>query len=153
MRELRRKDRALPEELAELVLADGEYGVLATAGKEYPYAVPLNYVYKNGAIYFHSALEGQKLDLLKENPRVSFCVVGAAKILPQKFSTAYKSVIAFGTAELVEGEEKRQALLELINKYAYEFQKAGQNYVERDADKCIVVKITVEHLTGKGRSE
>ncbi|GAV22898.1 pyridoxamine 5'-phosphate oxidase family protein [Carboxydothermus pertinax] len=70
MRELRRKDRALPEALAELILTDGEYGVLATAGKEYPYAVPLNYVYKNGAIYFHSALEGQKLDLLKENPRV-----------------------------------------------------------------------------------
>ena len=41
----------------------------------YTYAVPLSFVYADGKIYFHAALSGHKLDAIKNNDKVSFCVV------------------------------------------------------------------------------
>ena len=62
--EMRRKDRELKEEEAYAVLREGGDGVLATLGEDgYPYAVPMNHVLADGALYLHSALAGHKLRL------------------------------------------------------------------------------------------
>ena len=80
------------------------------------YGVPLNYVFKNNCLYFHCALEGHKLDNIRANNKVSFCVVGKTKVLPDKFSTEYESAMAFGTASVVQGEERYEALLRSCGK-------------------------------------
>jgi hypothetical protein len=94
MQELRRKDRAITEEEAIALLNKAEYGVLSTVtenGK--PYGVPLNFCIIDHCIYFHCAIEGQKIENIKQNESVSFCAVGNTEILPDKFGTKYESVI------------------------------------------------------------
>ncbi|MFQ6041354.1 MAG: pyridoxamine 5'-phosphate oxidase family protein [Candidatus Poribacteria bacterium] len=123
------------------ILKLGEYGVLATSGEDgYPYAVPLSYVYDN-AIYFHCASTGHKIDNIKYNDKVSFCVVGRAKTLPDELNVDYQSVIVFGRARIIEGAEKHSALGKLMKKYAPESK------CQTDAT---VVKIEIEHISAKG---
>ena len=87
-KEMRRMDKQLTEEENILILQRGEYGVLSTIGTNgYPYSVPLNYVYHNGYIYFHSAPEGYKLENIAMNDRISFCIAVDVELLPQKFDT------------------------------------------------------------------
>lgn len=153
-REMRRKDRQLGQEEAVELLNRGEYGVLATIDGTMPYAVPLSYAYEDGSIYFHCAKVGHKLDNIRSNDQVSFCVVGNTKVLPEKFSTAFESVIAFGTVEILEKkEEKAKALKALILKYSSGYIPEGDAYINRAIDETCVVKINVEHFTGKKRGE
>src|SRR6056297_1130907 len=99
-RKMRRNDKKMDQNKALEILKNGEYGVLSTIGKnEYCYGVPLNYVYENNSIYFHSAKEGHKIDNLKLHQKVSFCVVKNQKPIPEKLTTKYESIVVFGKAE------------------------------------------------------
>ncbi|MGL5751241.1 MAG: pyridoxamine 5'-phosphate oxidase family protein, partial [Paraclostridium sp.] len=115
----------------------------------YPYSTPLSYVYHNNAIYFHCATQGQKLININSNSKVSFSIVGDTEVLPSQFSTKYESVIIFGNGTLVEGEEKEIALLKLIEKYSKEFLETGAKYISKAKDVTTVIKIDIEHITGK----
>jgi uncharacterized protein len=151
-RKIRRKDRAISESEAKGILEKGEFGVLSTASSDgQPYGVPINYSYTGDAIYFHCAVEGHKLDNLRSNNRVSFCVVGKTEVLPEKFSTNYESAVVFGKAVELTGDEKHSGLLELVKKYSPGFIKEGMKYIENSAGKTRVYKIVVESITGKSR--
>lgn len=151
-REISNKKKVLPAEEAEEILVSGEEGVLATVGEDgYPYAVPLNYVYHNGSIYFHCALKGHKLDNIAFSSKVSFCVYVDTQLLPSKFSTKFRSVVIFGRAEEVEGDEKEDALLALVHRFSPDHVPAGEKYIRNDMDKTRVIKINIEHNTAKGR--
>ena len=148
---LRRADRALSAEQALKILESGEVGVLATADAAgNPLATPLNYVYWNGAIYFHCAPAGHKLENLRVNARVSFCVIGASKVLPEALSTAYRSVIVQGHASLVTGDEKRQALAALLRKFGNPGAASGDECLGDSIDRTAVVRISMDHFCGKG---
>ncbi len=154
-RQMRRKDKLMPLEESVKILKEGEYGILATVGEDgYPYAVPLNYVYRDNHIYFHCAVEGHKLDNIRFNPKVSFCVVGEAKVDPEELTTDYKSVIVFGKACEVEGEEKKQALYSLAGKYSDNTRVKGGSfdyYVNKYWDRTRIVRIYIENISGKGK--
>lgn len=151
-REMRRKDRALSEENLDAILKDGEYGVLGTLSEDgYPYVVPLSYVYDKNRIYFHCATNGLKLDNIRRMSKVSFTVVDHVEALPKEFSTKYQSAVIFGTAEILEGEEKDSALSALISKYSSEFTEEGRIYIDRAKGSTTVVAINIQHKTGKGR--
>ncbi|MBP2638652.1 MAG: transporter [Firmicutes bacterium] len=152
--EMRRQDRMLTTEETTEILQNGSYGILSLNGQrsdDYAYGIPMNYVYKNNCIYVHCAMEGKKLSHIQTNNKVSFCVVGNSTVLPEKFSTLYSSVIAFGQGHLIDGEEKTAALLALIDKYSADFKEKGELYVASDKDKTLVIKITIDHMTGKAR--
>jgi len=149
-RELRRKEKKMSEEETLEVLKNGREGVLATLGKDgYPYAVPLNYACHNGNIYFHCAKTGHKIDNLAHHTKVSFCVVADAEIIPEEFSTRFKSVIAFGNAVEVFEDEKEAGLLALVQRYSSEYIAEGKKYIASDMNKTKVFKIEIEHMTGK----
>lgn len=151
-REMRKKDREVFGEDIEIILTNGEYGVLATVGENgYPYTVPLSYVYQDNSIYFHCAKEGHKLDNIEKNHKVSFCVVTDTEVLPGKFSTNYKSIIAFGEAKELTGVLKRDILFKFIEKYSQSFIEEGKRYIERAQDSAKIVEIKIEHITGKSR--
>lgn len=153
MNKLRRTDRIIDPEDAIELLNKEEYGVLSTVGQDgVAYGVPLNYVYKENALYFHSAKVGHKLDNIKGNPNVSFCVVGKTTLLPADFSTEYASCIVFGTAIEIEGVEKNSALLWLVEKYSPGFLQEGKEMIEKQGRATVVVKMTIDHVSGKGRS-
>lgn len=149
---MRRSDREIGIEDINTILKDGEYGVLATVGENgYTYATPLSYVYYNEALYFHCALEGSKVENIKYNEKVSFCVVGKTKVLQDKFSTEYESVIVFGKASEAKDEEKKEALIAILEKYSPDFKLEGLQYIDRAIEKTCVVKIEITKVTGKAR--
>ena len=106
--EMRRKKQALPKAECDAVLSRCTSGVLALAGADgKPYAVPLSYVYANGKLYFHCAASGRKLEMLRQNPQASFCVVDSDEVVPEQFTTRYRSVIVSGSLrELTEEGQK-----------------------------------------------
>ena len=151
-RPIRRADRALSQEQAMEILFKGEYGILSTVSSDgQPYGVPVSYCYSDNLLYFHCAVEGHKLENLAANNRVSFCVVGETKILPEKFATRYESAIIFGKAYELTGNEKLSGLTELLKKYSPDFLEKGQLYIESNAEKTRVYKIEIEALSGKAR--
>lgn len=152
-RQIRRQDRALSQKQAWRILAQGEYGVLSTVSAEgQPYATPLSYCLLDGAIYFHCALAGHKLDNLARNNRACFCVVGQTQVLPEKFGTLYESAVVFGPAAEATGEEKQKALEGLLAKYSADFRAEGLAYIEKLTGRARVFKISVEAISGKART-
>ena len=152
-RSMRRKDRQIGQESAIELLDRGEYGVLSSVDEEcQPYGVPVNYVFDGKeSIYFHSAREGHKLDNLRSNPRVSFTVVGNHQIMDWKFSTAYESVILFGTAEEVERDEKYKGLKMLAQKFRPKYMKEFEKDIEKAMIPTVVFRINILQITGKER--
>lgn len=149
-REMRRKEKQLPMEETLEILQKGDHGILATLGPDgQPYAVPLNYAYHNGTIYFHCATAGHKVDNITAHPKVSFCVVGDTKVVPKKFSTCFHSAIVFGTAKEVFDEEKETGFLALLNRFCKAHMTAGKKYMANDWGKTKVYGIKIEHMTGK----
>lgn len=148
---MRHKKKLMSEAETIEVLIKAEFGTLASIGENgYPYAVPLNFVYENSAIYFHSAHEGNKIDNIKNNDKVSFSAVSYVNLLPGKFDTEYDSAVLFGTAVKIADEmEKCQALVALIKKYSNEYFEQGMDYITRSINTAAVYKIQIEHMTGK----
>ena len=153
-RKIRRDDRATPASEAQQILQNGEYGVLSTVSADgQPYGVPVSYAYVGNVIYFHCAPEGHKLDNLNGNHKVSFCVVGKTQVLPDKFATNYESVIVFGKAFEVTGDEKHAGLVEILKKYSADFMDKGLRYAANDGPKARVYKIMIEAMSGKARKK
>lgn len=151
-RKMRRFQQQLSDEEAVKILENGSHGVLAVQGDEgYPYAVPVSFVYQDSKIYFHGASSGHKLDSVRENSKVSFCVVGQDSVCPEKYTTHYSSVIVFGQAHVVEDQEEiRQASRLLAVKYAPdEGESHREQVIEKNMPVIGVVRIDIEHMTGK----
>ena len=151
-RDIRRSRQALPEAESLAILERGSHGVLAVLGDGgYPYAVPLNYVYEGGALYFHCARSGHKYDAVKACPRASFCVIDRSDVVPEDYSTNYRSVIAFGEVRVVTDEAaKRRAIECLAKKYSPDDSEANRAAViDREWDTLCVLELHIEHLSGK----
>ena len=151
-REMRRTRQLLPENECTEILENGFSGVLAVSGDDgYPYAVPLNYVYTDGALYFHCALAGHKLDAIERCDKASFCVTGMAENVPEKFTAYYRSVIVFGRASVVkDASEKRRAIEKLAAKYSpAETPERTADEIGGAWERLCIVKLAPEHITGK----
>ena len=149
-RAMRHKRQQLSRAEAEAILERGTSGVLAVAGDDgYPYAVPLSYVYQDGKLWFHCAKSGHKLDALRRCPKASFCVVDQEQVVPEKYTTLYRSVVAFGTVRiLTEEAEIRRAAACLGEKYNPGGEGLQQE-IDREFPALCMLEFTIEHLTGK----
>ena len=152
-REMKRKERQLSAELTEKILNKCTNGVLSVIGDEgYPYGVPVSYAYSDGKIFFHCAKEGHKVDAIKNNPKVSFTVIAQDDVIPEKYGTDFASVIAFGKASFVEDpEEMLKSHIPIIEKYSNEYYDGGIEYFNKAKAAMRMVKIDIEHITGKGK--
>jgi nitroimidazol reductase NimA-like FMN-containing flavoprotein (pyridoxamine 5'-phosphate oxidase superfamily) len=150
-REMRRKNQVLSAEDTISVLQKGTSGVLAVYGdNDYPYAVPLSYVYYNTKIYLHCAKTGHKIDAINKNNKVSFCVIDQDTIVPQEYTTYFRSVIAFGKARILENEtEKRKAMEILAEKYSPNHEKGRLEEIDKLFNQVCLIEIEIDHLTGK----
>ena len=156
-REMRRSKQILSREAAEKILREGDFGVLALSGDDgYNYAVPISYAVEGNKIYFHSAKTGHKLDAIKNNDKVSFCVVGKHETVAEEFTTYFSSVIAFGRIRIVEDNadpDKLRGLELLADKYS---STASSERREKELSRLsalVVPVMTIEHLTGKAARE
>lgn len=150
-REMRRSKQLLSAEETIGILKSCSTGVLAVSGEDgYPYTVPLNYTYGDGKLLFHCAKVGHKIDGIKANDKVTFCVIERDDVVPDTFSTNYRSVVVFGRARiLTEDGEKRAALEGLVAKYSAGFEEEGQREIEKDWNNVVLVEVSIEHMTGK----
>ena len=151
-REMRRKGQQLSERECAEILEKSSSGVLAVSGDDgYPYAVPLSYVFSDGKIYFHCAKQGHKLDGIKKNSKVSFCVISQDNVIQSEFRTMYRSVIVFGRARILEHEsEIFNSIMTLSKKYSPDIaEEEHLAEIERFKKALCMVEITPEHITGK----
>jgi nitroimidazol reductase NimA-like FMN-containing flavoprotein (pyridoxamine 5'-phosphate oxidase superfamily) len=125
-------------------------GVLACSGDDgYPYAVPLSYVFFHDKIYFHSAKAGHKIDAIFKNPKVSFTAIDEDTIVSAEYTTYFRSVIAFGQARMVEGDELKSAFKALVEKYSGDQPEAAKQKEITECTQTYLIAIDVEHITGK----
>ena len=150
---MRRKDRELTEPSEVLgVLQRCETLRVGMLSEGWPYVVPVSYVVaqEQGGIvvYFHSAAAGRKVDALAQNERV--CIEGdifyGNERVPMGITARYESVIGFGTAARVEGEEKLHALRLLVARYGYSDYAVETCHA---LTHTLVYKITLTTLTAK----
>ena len=153
---MRRKKQLLSQEETAAVLARGSSGVLALAGEDgYPYAVPLSYVYDGGRLYFHCARSGHKLDAIRRCEKASFCVIDQDQIIPEEYTSYFRSVIAFGRVRILEDEgEKRAAIEKLALKYAPDSTVEDRKQViQKEWEPLCMLEMELDHVTGKDAIE
>lgn len=155
-REMRRKRQLLSDQESIEILKNGTSGVLALLGdEEYPYAVPVSYIYEDHKILFHAAKEGHKIDAIRKCNKASFCVIAQDKIVPQEYTTYYKSVIAFGKIRVLEEEnEINRAIEKLAVKYHPEDSRINRSQVIAGGWSALcMIELSIEHMTGKCAKE
>jgi hypothetical protein len=151
---MRRKEKEITEKaVMEEILREQDVGRLATSVDDRPYVVPINYVYFNGKVIFHSHPEGMKMANISKNPRVCF-EVDSGEIVrgdkPCDYTWKYLSVIVSGEAKVITDRDKRlMALRRLSNKYA---PGKGKTLTAEDMARnpyLSLVEISIEAMTGK----
>ncbi|MEI0605869.1 pyridoxamine 5'-phosphate oxidase family protein [Brachyspira pulli] len=151
-REMRRKKQLLSNSESISILKKCTSGVLAVSGDDdYPYTVPLSYVYDDNKIFFHAAKSGYKLDAIKNNNKVSFCVIEKDDIKPEEYTTYYRSVIVFGRAFIIEDDNiKRGAIEKLALKYYPDDIKENRDKaINNEYNALCIIELDIEYMTGK----
>ena len=150
-REMRRAGQALSAGECEEILRKHGEGVLAVSGDDgYPYAVPLNYVYWDGKLVMHGARAGHKVDAMRACDKVSFCVIDEKTVVPEEYSTAYRSVIVFGRVKiLTEPEEMIPYLDALGAKFTKDDAAARMAYMKPHLAGVAIYVLSPEHVSGK----
>lgn len=148
---MRRKKQLLSKDEIEDILNRHTAGVLGVNGDQgYPYTVPMSYAYRDNKIFFHCGTKGHKLDSIKKDDKVTFCVIDRDDVDQETFNTFYKSVSIFGRARILAEEKEIQSGLELIiEKYSPNFLEKGLEYIKDEWNRVCLVVIDIEHMTGK----
>ena len=150
-REVARKKQVLSRTKINEILTAEKRGVLSVIGDNgYPYGLPINFYYdkQTGNIYFHSGKSGHKVDALKLDNRVSFCVYDSGYKNDGEWALNISSVIVFGKIYTVENEKA----LEIYRKLSLKFT-ADTEYIESEIEKfaknTLCLELCPEHITGK----
>lgn len=155
-REMRRKNQLMSIEDTVAVMNRCTSGVLACMGDDdYPYSVPINYVYYKDKIYFHSAKAGHKIDSLINNPKVSFAVIDKDTIVSEEYTSYFRSVIAFGKARILEDDTQEwlDAFTALVEKYSGNRPEKEKRKEIEGCKRAYIMAIDVDHITGKEAKE
>ena len=151
-REMRRKKQLLTKEECVAILEKNTAGVLALLGDEgYPYTVPISYVYKDSKLYFHGAKSGHKIDAIRNYEKASFCVMDQDQIVPEEYTTYFRSVVAFGKIHILKEEtQMRSAIEALAEKYHPTGTKEEHKQaIDREWTPLCMIELDIEHMTGK----
>ena len=148
---MRRREKAVVDIVGlEQILWQGKVCLLAISDLPAPYIVSLSYGYRDGVLYFHSAAEGHKIDLLHCNPRVGFSVVIDLGIVEGEdacnWGARFRSVVGHGRIEFVEdNESKRTALKQLMAQYA----EGDFDFPQQALEGTTVFRLVIAEMTGK----
>ena len=155
-REMRRHRQQLPDDVALEVLQSATSGVLSVMGDDgYPYGVPLSHSYKDGKLYFHSAVEGHKIDAIRNCDKACFTVIAGDDVkYDGSFTTHFTSVICFGRIRILEGDEvSRAAHMILGEKFEGDLHAEWIESMEKDLHRMLMIEFEIEHMTGKEAKE
>lgn len=149
-RKMRRFRQQITEEECIEILKSEPRGILAVHGEDgYPYALPIDFLYEDGKIYFHCAKEGHKIDALKKDERVSFCVYDKGFRKEGDWALNIKSVILFGRIRFVEDREESIALVRKLALKYYPTPEGAEEEVRKAGSRVQMLEMTIDHMTGK----
>jgi len=149
---MRRKDKEIKDEnTITSIIKRAAVCRIGLSENNVPYIVPLNFGYKDNCLYFHSAREGKKIEMIRSNNTVCFEIDIDHEIVKEEnacgWSMKYHSIIGFGKAFFVEGfEEKRKALDIIMEHYS---GKSSFEYPEDAVNNAAIIKVKIESMTGK----
>ena len=146
---MRRSRQQLTDEATKEILRNGREMTLALAdGDGFPYAVPVNFVYDGNSIFFHSAPSGHKIDTLSHNNRVSACIIDKGDIVPEEFTTYFRSAIIFGEARFINNIDEKIKIFEMLSeKYSPGIDPAAE--IARFINHVAIIRIDIIRMTGK----
>jgi len=150
---MRRKDKEIMDRMEiEMIIGKAPVCRLGMTDGEYPYVVPLCFGYRDNALYFHSALKGKKLDMLRKNSRVCFEMDIGHEIKrheqPCKWGMGYKSVIGFGEASFIEDNKAKQDALDVIMAH-YSDSNGPFEYPDTALGHTVIIKVDIRQMAGK----
>ena len=139
--------------IIEEILSGSEVCRIAMIDNGRPYIVPMNYGYRENAIFFHSSPLGKKIEILKADNRVCFEIEFSSQIIrgekPCDWGTKYRSVIGYGTIEFITDLSGKREGLDIIMSH---YGKTGNNeYSEKEVENVLILKLHIEEITGKQR--
>jgi uncharacterized protein len=135
----------------EAILKKADICRLAMTDGAAPYIVPLNFGYRDRALYFHTGHAGKKIDILKKNNTVCFEVDVDAELISADtacgYGMKYRSVVGAGRAEFVEDREAKRNALDIIMGHYSEHD--GWEYRENSFERTCIIKVAIETMTGR----
>ena len=133
------------------ILNKATSGTLAVMGDDnYPYAVPLSFVYDHNRLIFHCATSGHKIDAIEKNPKVSFCIIAQDQVVEEKYTTYFRSAIVFGKAHIARNvKEKKEAFEVLAAKYSPRDEKGRMDEMNKLFEQTNIIIVDIEHISGK----
>lgn len=148
---MRRKEKEMKDpDAISSVIRRSAVCRLGMSDDNQPYVIPMSFGYKEGALYFHSATEGRKIEILQKNPRVciEFDVDCRVKTGDSacKWGFVFQSAIAFGVASFVSDLKEKQAALDVIMR---QYSNEVFTYPESALEKILIIKVNITELTGK----
>jgi uncharacterized protein len=149
--EMRRSEREIKDlEAIEGIIRKALVCRLGLAANNRPYVVPLCFGYRDRTLYVHSAPEGRKVEMVRENPHVCVEFDVDQEVLPGReacsWGMRYRSAIAFGTASVVEDPAEKRRALDLIMEH---YGGPPSGYREDKVENILIIKIEMEQMTGK----
>jgi len=156
---MRRKDREIKIKAEMLeIIKKAFYCSVAMSKDNYPYIIPMNYGFSGDTLYLHSANEGLKINILKNNSNVCIEIIQNVKVKQNpevvcNTEMQYNSVIIFGQTEFLSNkDEKLKALRCIVEHYYPNIMQSGEDRINFDAnvlDKLTILKVKIEKITGK----
>ena len=148
---MRRSDKAVTQQPAiEKILRAGKTCQLAFTAEPVPYLVTLNYGYHDGALYFHAAAEGRKIDLIRENREVAFTVALDLGLIEGEnacdWSVRFQSVVGHGQISLLESPEEKRRGLDL---FMAQYSDEKFSYPDKMIQATAVIKLVISEMTTK----
>ncbi|MBQ5342760.1 MAG: pyridoxamine 5'-phosphate oxidase family protein [Oscillospiraceae bacterium] len=151
-REVARTARKLGQEETLDLLRNELRGVLSVQGDDgYPYGIPLDHYYcdEDGLIYFHSGMEGHKIDAIKRCDKVSFCVFDSGERKDGDWALTIKSAVVFGRIEIVKDRDRMVRIARELSKKFTQDEEYIRAEIEKHGERTLMFALKPEHITGK----
>ncbi len=150
--DMRRKDKQITDDATlEVILRKADVCRVAMCDGDEPYLVPVNFGYRDRALFIHSAREGRKIEILSRNNRVSFEAETDVEIVRGDsacdWGARYRSVIGAGRARFLEDRKEKEEALDIIMR---KYSGAGEYaYSPAKVDAITVIRVDIETMCGK----
>ena len=148
---MRRKDKEITDiDEIEKIIRKANCCRIGLADNDEPYIVPVCFGYERNALYFHGALEGRKVELIKKNNKICFEIDTDVEVVrgekPCAWAMKYRSVIGVGRARILESDEEKTRGLKLIMR---QYAEGDFSFPKSELDEILVVKVDITNITGK----
>ncbi len=150
--QMRRPQKALSYQQCIDLLVTSKRGVMSVNGQNgYPYGMPLNHYYdqESNKIYFHGGNEGYRIDCVRNDPRVSYCIISEPHTIENHWALRFESVIVYGTVRFIEDEKE---IVEIVRRLSHRFTD-DENYIEAEIRGSLyrtsLMEMSIDHISGK----